>query len=268
MPPKYIDPSIKLKAFSCPICGAFADQTWFEVSVDRTKNSIPPRISDEEEISRLEEIKNDPENKIPSDAIDTWISEARTESAGEMSIKKIESVYLENRLVNINVSRCRSCGKLSIWKYNRLLYPNFELAIGPSDDLPDDVRADFEEAGKIVEHSPRGATALLRLCIQKLCIYLGEPGKDLNKDIGSLVGKGLNTRVQKMLDTVRVIGNECVHPGKMDMRDDRDAAIALFNLVNRISYDMITHPREVDELYHSLPPSKLEGIAKRDKKGD
>jgi hypothetical protein len=36
------------------------------------------------------------------------------------------------------------------------------------------------------------------------------------------------------LDSVRVIGNETVHPGTMDMRDDHDTAIKLFGLANLI----------------------------------
>jgi uncharacterized protein DUF4145 len=130
--------------------------------------------------------------------------------------------------------------------------------------LPEDVRQDFEEARTVLDLSPRGAAALLRLSIQKLCKHLGESGKDINNDIGSLVAKGLDARVQKMLDTVRVIGNESVHPGQIDMKDNREVAAALFQLVNRIAYDLITHPKEVDALYGTLPPSKLDGIAKRD----
>jgi hypothetical protein len=36
------------------------------------------------------------------------------------------------------------------------------------------------------------------------------------------------------LDSARVIGNEAVHPGTMDMRDDHDTAIKLFGLANLI----------------------------------
>jgi len=53
-------------------------------------------------------------------------------------------------------------------------------------------------------------------------VDLGESGKDINADIGNLVKKGLSPLVQKALDTVRVVGNECVHPGTMDLKDDRE----------------------------------------------
>ena len=114
--------------------------------------------------------------------------------------------------------------------------------------------------------SARGAAALLRLCIQKLLIHLKVSGDTIDKQIAALVAAGLHPQIQQALDIVRVIGNESVHPGSMDMRDDRSTAAALFELVNRIAYDRITHPNEVARLYSSLPQSKLDGIARRDGK--
>ena len=136
----------------------------------------------------------------------------------------------------------------------------------PNPDLPDNITGDYEEAGTIVELSPRGAAALLRLCIQNLCIHLGEPGKDLNKDIGAMVAKGLDERVQKALDTVRVLGNEAVHPGTLDLRDDHQTVMKMFVLVNMIAKEMITLPRERDDLFNMLPENKRKGIDDRDKK--
>ena len=54
---------------------------------------------------------------------------------------------------------------------------------------------------------------------------LGEKGEKLDDDIANLVKRGLNPTVQKSLDIVRVIGNEAVHPGVLDLKDDRDTAI-------------------------------------------
>lgn len=129
---------------------------------------------------------------------------------------------------------------------------------------PPDVRADYEEAWSIVALSPRGAAALLRLCIQKLCEHLGEKGK-LDDAIAALVKKGLDARVQKALDIVRVIGNESVHPGQMDLRDDPDTATELFRLINLIVEVMISQPKHIETMYSGLPESRRQAIEKRDK---
>lgn len=76
------------------------------------------------------------------------------------------------------------------------MFPLTSNAPPSNKDLPPDILTDYNEASAILAHSPRGAAALLRLCIQKLCQHLGEPGKDLNADIGSLVKKGLPPGVQ------------------------------------------------------------------------
>src|SRR5688500_789233 len=101
-------------------------------------------------------------------------------------------------------------------------------------------------ATSILNRSRRATAARLRLCIQKLCIQLGEPGNNINNDIASLVKKGLSVTMQQALDSVRVIGNDAVHPGEMDLKDDRDTALKLFTLVNLIAHRMITEPREVE----------------------
>ena len=75
---------------------------------------------------------------------------------------------------------------------------------------------------------------------QKLRIHLGEKGKTIDDDIASLVRKGLNPLVQQSLDIVRVIGNEAVHPGVIDLKDDRETAFRLFDLVNAITDAMIS----------------------------
>ena len=72
--------------------------------------------------------------------------------------------------------------------------------------------------------------------------------------------------VQHALDAVRVIGNEAVHPGTLDLKDDRDTAMRLFGLMNIIAEQMISNPKHIKELYDKLPESKRTAIEKRDKK--
>lgn len=139
------------------------------------------------------------------------------------------------------------------------------LVEGPNDDLPEAVIEDYQEASEILQRSPRGAAALLRLAIQKLVDELVEGRDDLNTKIGTLVANGLDSRIQKALDSVRVIGNEAVHPGQIDLKDSPEIAHQLFKLVNLIGRRMITEPAEIEELYSSLPSGKLKGIEDRDK---
>jgi hypothetical protein len=164
---------------------------------------------------------------------------------------------------DIDLAYCAHCHNYSLWHLERMIYPSVGTAPLQNPDLPDDIKADYEEARCIVVLSPRGSAALLRLAIQRLCKYLGEKGENLNSDIANLVKKGLPLKVQKALDIVRVIGNNAVHPGQIDLKDDSQTAEKLFGLVNLIAQVMITQPKHVDDLYESLPDNQKEAINKR-----
>lgn len=169
------------------------------------------------------------------------------------------------QISNFKYSSCTHCEQIVLWHNQKIIFPNTGNAPMPNNDLPEDLKKDYEEARTILHRSPRGSAALLRLCIQKLCKHLGESGKDINNDIGNLVKKGLPIKVQQSLDIVRVIGNDAVHPGQIDLTDDIETATKLFVLINFITDVMITQPKEVDKLFNSLPINKLDGIKNRDK---
>ncbi len=166
---------------------------------------------------------------------------------------------------DVSLGQCEHCGELSIWHAHSIVYPNRGAAPLPPADMPPAVKADYEEAAQIALISPRGAAALLRLAIQKLCIHLGGAGTNLNDDIGMLVSKGLPATMQKALDSVRVIGNNAVHPGQIDA-DDVGVADKLFPLVNLIVEYMISMPMRVGNLYETLPAGAKNAVEKRDKK--
>ena len=167
---------------------------------------------------------------------------------------------------NLYLSKCFNCRGVAVWNLGTIIHPSQSANFEPNDDLPADIKQDFIEASQIVQVSPRGAAALLRLCIQKLLKYLGEDGKNINSDIASLVAKGLDPRIQRALDLVRLIGNDAVHPGKLDLRDDRQTAETLFSLVNSIAFDLITREKELSALYgEKLTDEQRESINRRDK---
>jgi hypothetical protein len=166
---------------------------------------------------------------------------------------------------NLMVSLCSRCEKPALWVSGKLVYPSLSTAPLPSDDMPEDVAFDYKEAREIVNLSPRAACALLRLALQKLMPHLDEKGKDINTDIGNLVKKGLPVKIQKAADIVRVIGNNAVHPGEIDLKDDPETASRLFGLINMIVEVMISQPKKVDLLYEKIPTNQKEQIEKRDK---
>jgi len=159
---------------------------------------------------------------------------------------------------------CVGCGEQTVFFKQQVVYPGNPLGPAPIDGMPEEIRTDYEEARSIAETSPRAAAALLRLAVQKLCKVLGEKGEKINQDIANLVKKGLNVEIQQALDIVRVIGNNAVHPGQIDLNDSPGVCGSLFALVNMIVDRMIIQPKKLEELYSSLPESSLQAIQKRD----
>ncbi|MCG5526831.1 MULTISPECIES: DUF4145 domain-containing protein [Halorhodospira] len=148
-----------------------------------------------------------------------------------------------------------------------MLYPDTGVAPLPAPDMPDDVRADYEEAAKISAKSPRGAAALLRLGLQKLCKHLGKDGANINDDIRSLAEDNvLPPEVIRVADTVRITGNNAVHPGEMSEDDFDYVSSKLFDLVNFIVKKSITEPKEIEELYQKTPENPRVSAEKQDAK--
>jgi hypothetical protein len=145
-----------------------------------------------------------------------------------------------------------------------MIYPASSSVELPHDDMPGDCKEYYEEARCIFNQSPRGAAALLRLCLQCLCSHLGESGKNLNDDIGKLVSKGLSPQLQQALDYCRVVGNNAVHPGVIVIEDQPEVATRLFELINFIVYEMITKPRQIAGWYDELPVGFKQAIKERD----
>ena len=261
---KYVTPSIKETAFNCPHCGALAKQHWHNLTAGELRNSqtIPPFVG-EAGAKEFDDFKNieDPARR------EKLIAFANKLAAGQPFLEEVEKNPWNPRdLWNVNISRCFNCEKVALWIYDRLVFPTAGHAPPANSDMPEDIRRDYDEASAILELSPRGAAALIRLGIQKLCKELGQPGENINQDIGALVAGGLDKRLQQALDAVRVIGNNAVHPGQIDLRDDRATAEMLFKLLNLVIDKLISEPKQISEIYKSLPQSALEAIDKRDSK--
>lgn len=173
--------------------------------------------------------------------------------------------FSESLSDNWHISKCEHCKKHMIWLDSNTIYPEKISTESPNPDLSDEIIEDYLEASLILNKSPRGAAALLRLSLQKLLKQLGQKGENINDDIKNLVKKGLNPTIQKGLDFVRVTGNNAVHPGQIDLKDNKEIAEKLFQVINFIAEKMITELKEVESLFEGLPEDEKEKIAKRDK---
>jgi hypothetical protein len=250
--------------FACPHCGAHAKQHWFEVygqSISRASNR--PFIPDIEAMKK-HVLESDEERQALKEIHLPWAERMLKEQPFITQLKTYKSINVE--FENVFVSQCFNCEELALWVHDRMIYPAVRSGAAPSVDLPPDILLDYDEARTILELSPRGAAALLRLAVQKLCAELGEKGKNIDDDIASLVAKGLDPVVQQALDAIRVIGNDAVHPGQIDLRDDREAALQLFDLINFITEQMIARPKKVAAMFGRIPASKQAAIAQRNAK--
>lgn len=146
-----------------------------------------------------------------------------------------------------------------------MLVPGEAPVPPPHLDMPGECIAEYSEARSIVALSPRAACALVRLSLQKLMTVLGEKGKNINDDIGALVAKGLPILVQQALDFCRVVGNNAVHPGEIEINDTPEIAHHLFTMMNFIVEDRISRPKQIQALYSSLPEGARNSIDIRDR---
>lgn len=255
---KYVPPSVKETAFNCPHCSALTSQTWFSAHAVSMKRDVLPVVLNSEDAKNLDL------SGIKAEERERAMKWAERKARG-MPFFAGDSEYRQVLDVNnLWFSRCYNCGEFAVWLCDRMLYPTKGEAPPANPDMPVDIRRDYDEASSILDQSPRGAAALIRLAIQKLCMELGQAGKNINDDIAALVRGGLDTRVQQALDAVRVIGNSAVHPGQIDLRDDKATAETLFRLLNLIVDKTISEPKHVAEVYASLPVGALKQIEKRD----
>jgi len=216
--------------------------------------------------------------------------DTRPKICGHCGTKTVFSIITIDETVNkdeeagwteirtLRLLKCQTCSKVTLEEsieFSEDWYPGYEPPVyvlyptetdpppPPAKDMPENIANIYNEARAVLPRSPKSSAALLRLTIQQLCQHLGKSGNNLNNDIGELVRDGLSPRVQQALDSVRVIGNNAVHPGSISFDDNQKLVETLFRLVNFIVEEMITRPREIKEIYDSLPQNQRDQIERR-----
>ena len=241
-------PELNKKHFCCPFCGVLAKQDWSNCDIlnSHAHNTLYGFFLEYREGF----------TGVEAERIKIFVKNYRG---------NVPNIMLEMVPSTLSLSRCQSCYKSSLWISNKIVYPRQTLVDPPNPDIDERIREIYMEAASIVSDSPKGAGALLRLALQELLIQLGEEGKNINHDIGQLVQKGLSPKIQQALDVVRVVGNNAVHPGIISLDDDKQLVNRMFKIINVIADEMITRPKEIDDLYNNiLPDAVKDAVNKRD----
>ena len=233
--------------FKCPHCHVVSQQHWFNSA---KLNTIVTGIFQHIFLDYRTQIQDYKQN-----AISDFLGITNSKFPRELSLLFPPT---------ISVAVCQSCNKFSIWVGNKIEYPKNIPVEPPNEDLNDEIKSLYDEASKIFSDSPKGSTALLRLALQKLLMQIGKEGKNINNDIKELVERGLSPKIQKALDLLRVVGNNAVHPGQINLDDNSEIALKLFKILNIIAAELITKPKEIDSLYNDVIPDETkEHIDKR-----
>lgn len=254
-------PTTSLEAFVCPHCHVYAHQRWAWLWLD-IFNGAPDAPS------KMSGGGGTVSPKSSSSAVNVQSIKDLTAIVADRDRVKVvkggASKSVGERLDNVYTSVCAHCQQPSLWVSRVVVWPPSSSAPAPATDMPEALRNDYLEAAGIAGRSPRGAAALLRLVIQKLCgELLGNDAANLNSAIQKLVEQGLPLELQEALDIVRVVGNEAVHPGQMDISDDPQIVDRLFELVNLVVEQTITRRKTIAAMMAKLPSGARDSINSR-----
>lgn len=133
----------------------------------------------------------------------------------------------------------------------------------PNADMPDICKKVYEEAAHVFVHSHRAAAALLRLCLQQLLTEAGIQGNTIDRQIQNLIKSGEDPMNVLCMDICRILGNESVHPGTINLNEDTETATILFMFINMATDRLFTAKRRVEELYQKLPEEARKALEAR-----
>lgn len=245
-----LTPKYKKEKFTCPHCQINSQQTWFDQD---SASSAATQILKHVFYDYRPEIRD-----YEQSAIKSFIS--KVEAANNIHMQEFVPS-------DFSVATCLTCNEKTLWVDQQMVYPRKSSVAPPNEDMDDEIKDLYNESSTILTYSPKGATALLRLALQLLLKQIGKSGQNINNDIKELVADGLSPKIQQALDLLRVVGNNAVHPGQIDLNDGSNIALKLFHVLNFIADEMITKPRELELLYTDVVPDETKKhINQRDSK--
>jgi hypothetical protein len=223
------------RRFTCPRCGAFADQWWTDVGyTDEVNNEFC-------QLERRQLPVTPPEDMAEMTAV--------LQRAGESLWK---------------AAHCASCERWSMWYRHQMVFPTRRVGSPAHADMPAEVLELYEEAAEVAAVSRRAGAAFARVMVERLIKILdpgASPTAKLHQRIARLKSR-VSTPLGQMLDVVRVTGNGAVHVDDqpddlviMALDDQEGPALLelLLETANDLVDELITRPKIVGDLWDKLP---------------
>ncbi|PEE36092.1 DUF4145 domain-containing protein [Bacillus pseudomycoides] len=220
MEQQFLPPECDAKVFTCPHCKAKTKQHWTTIE------------------------------KYPG-AYRLVFSSYDTSPGARPYISTEEN---KKKHMKLKVSVCDICEQFILWHEEKMIYPPSYNVEDPISDMPEEVEVLYNEAREIISSSPKSACALLRLALEKLLIHLGcSRHKKIAENIRIMQEQGkIDEYVHAALESVRIIGNKAVHPGKINVDDQPKYAYTLFSLLNYVVDELISRPARVKAFRESI----------------
>jgi hypothetical protein len=250
-------PKLDKDAFACPRCDAFAHQEWHPLGIEQ---------EDERGYTWFSAWQDSPETAAYAASV-ARITRLN-EKAGDGDEQMLIPIHEPGRW---NASTCGRCGASSVWRDERMVYPSSTTAPVPHEEMPSEARELYVEAREVVGISRRAGAALARASMERLLRSLDpDAGKaDLAKRIDRILPK-VSTSLGKMLTVIRHAGNKSLHvednpdPLTILVLDPEEEKIVeyIFTAINNLVDELITRPREADELYETVPQEVRDRVDK------
>jgi hypothetical protein len=110
----------------------------------------------------------------------------------------------------------------------------------PPEGLSAGLRPLYEEAAAIADASPASASALLRMLLLALLKSRGMRGRDLVRDVGTLVEQGAPVGLLRALDVIAMSESESRKPAELSLANGHSDAQNLFMFIN-LFVDQVPH---------------------------
>ncbi|KOS71698.1 hypothetical protein AEA09_01550 [Lysinibacillus contaminans] len=162
--------------------------------------------------------------------------------------------------IRLSICVCKECGGYWIWENNNIISTQYVKVNNPHLELPSISKELYNDARKIYKLTPRAAAPLLRLAIQELLVHLN---LDIHKGtLASMIVElsekqraGLIDCPQYIIDGLLktcVLENDGFASGEVNIYENEENIIILFELINEIAAELIERKRRVEEFTKRL----------------